>query len=63
MIDYKCEKCMWWDNKHVWVALPYTGFCRKHKPFSEKRGNRIWGGWPLTDKNDFCGEFRDGMPK
>lgn len=33
-----------------------TGYCRKHKPVVYSLHDRYWGGWPLTDAADFCGE-------
>ncbi len=67
MISNRCHKCLWFDREHISLrevvngknAVPENfGYCRKHKPmvFSDK--GRYYGGWPLVDINDFCGEFR-----
>jgi len=42
--------------------LPDYGYCRKHKPIIYQLENKYWGGWPLVDVNDFCGEFRQDEP-
>ena len=67
MIGHRCNNCMWWDSIHQRLKLAppieliqTAGFCRKHKPGS----HRINGPWyvgvqPLTDADDFCGEFRE----
>jgi len=58
MIGHKCNKCIWWDNKHKNVPIIDVGFCRKHKPAATMKDGLYMGIWPLTDKEDFCGEFR-----
>lgn len=60
MIDHKCVKCMWHDRTHVSLKdVPDNyGYCRKHKPVIYLKDGRYYGGWPLTDIHDFCGEFR-----
>ena len=62
MIGHKCRDCLWWDNQHKRVKLQSDdsdhGFCRKHKPVIFSCNNIYYGGWPLVEKNDFCGEFR-----
>jgi hypothetical protein len=35
-----------------------VGYCRKHKPVVFPAEGRYWGGWPLVDVNDLCGEYR-----
>jgi hypothetical protein len=35
------------------------GYCRKHHPIVFSREGRYYGGWPLVDENDLCGEFRE----
>jgi hypothetical protein len=57
---------MWWDNKHpatreIPSELGKTdlGFCRKHKPGSLRIGSYFYGVQPVTDGDDFCGEFRE----
>ncbi len=71
MVDSRCQNCKWFDPEHeslsnLWRLHPAkkVGYCRKHKPViyqgTEKNGqfNLYYGGWPLVDINDFCGEFR-----
>ena len=63
MINYNCERCLWWDNQHKTIGelSDYGyGYCRKHKPVIYSKDDRYWGSWPLVDRNDFCGEFREG---
>lgn len=60
MISHRCHKCLWFDQKHeslTDVADNY-GYCRKHKPVIYQFEGRYYGGWPLVDVNDLCGEFR-----
>ena len=71
MIGHKCSKCLWWDNEHKNVPVIKEGghvkeygknplgFCRKHKPAATMKEGLYMGIWPLTDENDFCGEFRE----
>ena len=61
MIGHKCQKCLWWDNQHERLkgVDDNLGYCRKHKPIVYGKEGRHYGGWPLTDMNDFCGEFRE----
>jgi len=60
MINYKCKDCLWWDNEHKRLeTLDKTyGYCRKHKPLIYGKNGLHYGGWPLVDEADFCGEFR-----
>jgi DMSO/TMAO reductase YedYZ molybdopterin-dependent catalytic subunit len=59
----RCDNCRWWDHTHPrlegvptadWVVR--IGYCRKHKPVVFSASDRYWGGWPLVDAADFCGE-------
>jgi hypothetical protein len=61
MISSRCSHCLWWDNQHKSLeGLPQTmGYCRKHHPIVFSREGRYYGGWPLVDENDLCGEFRE----
>ena len=65
MITSRCRDCIWWDNQHPAVAnIPVEldkttpGFCRKHKPGSLRIGIHFYGVQPVTDADEFCGEFR-----
>ena len=65
MIAHRCKDCTWWDSEHGSVAhIPVElykvnlGFCRKHKPGSLRIGNYFYGVQPVTDADEFCGEFR-----
>ena len=65
MIVNRCRNCMWWDNEHLSVQnIPIElgktepGFCRKHKPGSLRIGQHFYGVQPVTDADEFCGEFR-----
>lgn len=64
MIGNRCHSCLWWDCVHESIGeyrKQGFGYCRKHKPVIYGKENRHWGGWPLVDKNDFCGEFREDI--
>jgi len=54
---------MWYDQEHVSLKdVPDNyGYCRKHKPVIYLKDGRYYGGWPLTDINDFCGEFKSDV--
>jgi hypothetical protein len=62
-----CEGCRWWDRDHENLKTRNVpgnlGYCRKHYPVvsSAKVGDVVlyYGNWPLTDRNDLCGEFRE----
>ena len=61
----RCDRCRWWDATHRRLegAPPGSGYCRKHKPTVFSFEGRYWGGWPLVDAEDFCGEhmpLKDG---
>ena len=65
MIKNRCKDCLWWDKEHVSVRLipitegkPIPGFCRKHKPGSVLFQQHHFGVQPVTDANEFCGEFK-----
>ena len=67
MIGHRCKRCQWWDNQHESVKLvpvipgkSELGFCRKHKPGAVKANGYFYGAQPVTDANEFCGEFREG---
>jgi hypothetical protein len=61
-------KCRWFDISHRSLSgLDGSyGYCRKHKPLVFQLADRHYGGWPLVDADDLCGEFhedvKDGMP-
>ena len=53
----RCEICKWWKD----------GVCHKHSPkviavssTNPYNNDEIVASteWPITDQNDFCGEFR-----
>lgn len=55
----QCKSCEYWDE----LTEEYTtGFCRIEPPHRE-------GGWPITNRYDWCGEWElregyaeDGLP-
>jgi len=59
MVSHRCKNCIWFDREHK-SLLPtdHLGYCRKHKPIVYGQGGKYYGGWPLVDEDDFCGEFR-----
>ena len=62
MINQRCKNCLWWDNTHNRIGDLRSegwGYCRKHKPVVFAKDGRHWGGWPLVDREDLCGEFRE----
>jgi hypothetical protein len=61
MVSHRCHKCRWFDKEHISLkSIPDNfGYCRKHKPVIYQFEERYYGGWPLVDINDFCGEFRE----
>ena len=72
MIGHRCRKCQWFDTEHGSLELIKeeliagkfeVGYCRKHKPIVYLAEGKYWGGWPLVDVNDFCGEFREDQPQ
>jgi len=65
MISHRCRNCIWFDREHEslkdvkLISGKYVvGYCRKHKPVVYSLADLYWGGWPLVDQNDLCGEFR-----
>ena len=65
MIEHRCKNCQWWDNRPEMIALvpielnkKNPGFCRKHKPGAIRIGSYYYGVQPVTDGDEFCGEFR-----
>jgi hypothetical protein len=63
VVPYRCKNCAWFDREHKSLAgvVPDLGYCRKHKPvIYQGKDGRYYGGWPLVDECDLCGEFRDG---
>jgi hypothetical protein len=65
MIGHRCKDCSWFDQEHesIKAVKPMVGkyeigYCRKHRPVVFPFENHYWGGWPLVDVNDLCGEFR-----
>lgn len=59
----KCRECAWFDQEHFSLEElnnPRWGYCRKHKPvvYQVERSKWWYGGWPLVDINDTCGELR-----
>lgn len=62
MVSHRCMNCIWYDTVHESLKeVPDNfGYCRKHKPLIYTKDGRYYGGFPLLDKNDFCGEFRGG---
>jgi len=60
MVTHRCKNCIWYDTEHESLkkVVGDLGYCRKHKPIVFERSGKYYGGFPLLDKNDFCGEFR-----
>ena len=61
LVPHRCKKCLWWDREHQSLeTVPgHLGYCRKHAPLIYQREGRYYGGWPLVDAEDLCGEFRE----
>ncbi len=60
MNDSRCKHCLWWDNQHKRIGKLRAegfGYCRKHKPVVFLANDAYYGGWPLVDQEDLCGEF------
>ena len=65
-----CGTCRWWDHSHPRLqyapdvqGIAVSGFCRKHKPGAYTAANEqkeafAIGIQPITDKDDYCGEYR-----
>jgi len=57
----RCKTCHLWDeHEHA----PY-GYCRAKSPIieiEEGTSNGI-GIWPITDPDDWCGEYEDALKK
>lgn len=65
----KCKDCKWWDRKLIDNCPKDKGVCRRKSPNiclgqiypneSSKLGFPVnhSATWPLTRKDDFCGEF------
>ena len=62
-MEKNCENCRFWKQKskdksgecHCKAPLPYI-YCSKEKTLNS--GTR----WPLTDRYQSCGEFKDKEP-
>ena len=61
MIKNRCKNCLWFDHEHKSLeGVPKNfGYCRKHRPVVYSKDGRYYGGWPLVDTDDLCGEFRE----
>lgn len=60
MFKGRCINCLWWDNEHKTIKDKQFGYCRKHKPVVYAGADsKYHGGFPLLDKEDFCGEYRE----
>jgi hypothetical protein len=57
----RCADCLWFDRSHQTLkdAPKELGYCRKKYPVVFAREGRYYGGWPLVEQDDFCGEFRE----
>jgi hypothetical protein len=51
---------MWFDKTHSSLkeVTDNFGYCRKHKPVVFAKDAHYYGGWPLVDQLDLCGEWR-----
>ena len=65
MIASRCSSCLWFDQLHESLKLitPIPGrydlgYCRKHRPSVFFVNQVYWGGSPILDANDSCGEWR-----
>lgn len=63
MIKSRCKNCTWHDAEHSSLRdVPkHLGYCRKKSPIVFAKDGRYYTSWPLTDMEDFCGEFREDM--
>ncbi len=63
MVSHRCHKCAWFDREHHTLReIPANlGYCRKHKPVIYPQGRLYYGAWPLVDREDLCGEFREDV--
>jgi len=65
MIGHKCHLCTWWDNQHISVRYivelewkPSPGFCRRRKAGVIQIERNHVAVHPVTDADEFCGEFK-----
>ena len=60
MVPYSCVTCIWFDHEHESLKEVGNswGYCRKHHPIVYQKEGRYYGGWPLVDLYDLCGEYR-----
>ena len=60
MIRYSCDTCLWFDKTHKSLEKcpDNYGYCRKHRPGVYMKDGYYYGGWPLVDIKDLCGEWR-----
>lgn len=56
MIDIACETCAYWAAQEGDDA----GECRRHSP--RPRPTEEAAHWPITEPDDWCGEWEDGEP-
>jgi hypothetical protein len=56
----KCSECEFWVEPK-WVTRKGLGRCRRYPP-SVVVGESS-GIWPLTDEEDWCGEYRAKHPE
>jgi len=65
MIEYKCEDCVYFDDRHKSVKLVekklgkvHVGFCRRSTPGSLRIGQTYYGVHPVMDAHEYCGGFK-----
>lgn len=65
MITHRCKHCLWWDNEHrsvndipIELGKIVPGFCRRRRPGAQRIGRHYYATFPVTDAEEFCGEFK-----
>jgi len=59
MISSRCSACLWWIASTIRSPVFWRlRLLSEALPGSILQNGHYYGGWPLTDQNDLCGEFK-----
>ena len=55
MLEMECDICAYWQREQEESA---TGLCRRHSPSVVGTAESVGVGlWPITNSDDWCGEY------
>jgi len=63
-VVWECGSCFYWEKRQrMKHDVADTGQCRIRPPQVQTMAGYISSAWPITQEDDWCGEFTEDAPE